>query len=85
MAIGFGYSSSMNSSNEMLGCKSLSLSCVRSIEDEALKFCHIAREEEASRDRVSMIRNQRLRCHHASIKVHQAYLISTVITIQMNG
>ena len=33
-------------SNKFL--KSISLNCVRSIEDEPLRFCHVAREEEAS-------------------------------------
>ena len=50
MAIEFGCSSSINGSNEMLGCDSLSLSCVCLIEDGVLRFCHVACEEEASLD-----------------------------------
>ena len=50
-----GTSSSINFLDEMLGCELLSLIHVRLIEDGALKFCHVAREEEASRDRVRLI------------------------------
>ena len=50
VAVGFGSSSSINGSDEMLGCKSLPLSHVRSIEDGALKFCHVACEGKASPD-----------------------------------
>ena len=45
MAIRFDSSSSMNGSHEMFGCKSFQLSCVHSIEDGALKFSHVTREE----------------------------------------
>ena len=48
VAIGFGSSSSINGSDETLGCESLSLSRVCLIEDGALKFFHVTREEEAS-------------------------------------
>ena len=47
MPIRFGSSSSISGSDEKLGCESLPLSCVYSIEDGALRFCPIAREEEA--------------------------------------
>ena len=46
MSIGFGSSSSINGSDEMLGCESLPLSCVHLIEDGALKFGRVACEEE---------------------------------------
>ena len=46
MDIGFGFSSSINGSDKMLGYESLPLSRVRSIEDGALSFFHIVREEE---------------------------------------
>ena len=36
--VGFGSSSSINGSDEMLGCKCLPLCCVRSIENEELRF-----------------------------------------------
>ena len=48
MAIGFGVPSSINGSNVMLGCESLHLSDVHLIEDRALRFCHVAHEEELS-------------------------------------
>ena len=57
----FGYSSSINGSDETLGCESLPLSRVCPIKGGALKFCHIACEEEASRDFVHLIVNRRLR------------------------
>ena len=85
MAIGFGSSSSINGLDETLECESLTLSYVHSIEDEALKFCHIVHEEEALRNRVRPIVNQRLRCRHTSTKVHRVYLILANITLQMNG
>ena len=71
MAVGFGISSSINDTDEMLGCESLPLSHVCSIEDGALIFCHIAREEEASRDRVCLLQNWHLRyrmCPSKSIR-----------------
>ena len=61
MAIGFDSSSSINNSDETLGCKSLPLSCVYLIEDEASKFLHVTCEEESSRDLVGLIGNRRLR------------------------
>ena len=57
VAIGFGSSSSINGSNRMLGCESLLLSSVRLIKDGALRFCHIAHEEEASRNCIGPIVN----------------------------
>ena len=57
MAIGFGSSSSINRLDEMLGCEALTLSHVCSIKDGALRFFHVAREEESSRDRVCPIKN----------------------------
>ena len=48
MPVGFGSSSSINSSDEMLGCESLPLSRVCSIHDERLRFFHVTREEETS-------------------------------------
>ena len=84
MIVGFGSSSSINGSDETLGCKSLPLSHVRSIKDGALKFYHVAHEEEALRDCVSLIINQRERCHHTFIEVHRGHLISDIITLQMN-
>ena len=56
VAVGFGSSSSINGLDEILGCESLSLSCVRSIEDVALNFFYIEREE-ASHDHVLPIVN----------------------------
>ena len=50
MTVGFGSSSSINGSDELLGCESLPLSCVCLIEDGALRFCHVPREEEESLD-----------------------------------
>ena len=61
MVIRFGSSSSINGSDETLRCESLSLSRVRSIEDGVLRFCHVAREEEGSRDLVLPIVNRRTR------------------------
>ena len=60
MAVGFGSLSAINDLDEMLGYESLSLSCVCSIEDGALRFFHVTREE-ASRDLIRPIRNRRLR------------------------
>ena len=48
--IGFGSSSSVNGSNETFGCELLPLSHDHLIEDGALRFYHVAREEEASHD-----------------------------------
>ena len=85
VTVGFGSSSSINSSNETLGCELLPLSRIRSIEDGALRFCHVAREEESSRDHACLFENRHVRCHHASIEVHWEYLISGVITLQINN
>ena len=79
MAVGFDSSSSINSSNEKLGCKSLLLSHIRLIGEEAPRFFHIVCEEEPSRDPARPIRNPQLRYHHASIKADQALLIIVVI------
>ena len=84
VAVGFGSSSSIKKLDKTLRCKSLPLSHARSIEDGALRFCHVTREEEASRDRVYLIGNRRLRCRHTSIEVHRAYLISAIINLQVN-
>ena len=81
MTVGFGYLASINGLDEILGCESLPLSHVCSIKDGALRFCHIARAEEASCDHVCLIGNRCLRCGNASSEVHQAYLISVVITL----
>ena len=81
MTIRLGSSYSINGSDEMLGCESLPLSYVRSIEEGALRFCHIVREEEASRDRVRPIKNRRLRFYHVFIEVYKVSLISAIITL----
>ena len=73
MVVGFGSSFSINSSDEMLGCESLPLIRVCSIEDRVLRICDIVCEEESSRDCVRPIRNRRLRCRHVFIEVSQAY------------
>ena len=85
VAIGFGFSSSINSSDGKLGCELLPLSQFHLIEDEALRFYHVAREEEVLRDRVRPIENHRLRCRHTSIEVHHMYLTLAVISLKMNG
>ena len=58
MVVGFGCSSSINGSDEILGCESLQLSRVHLIEDGVLIFCHIAHEEESSGDLVRSIVNR---------------------------
>ena len=60
MTIRFGSSSSINDSNETLECKSLLFSCIRSIKDGVLRFCHVAREEEESRDLGRSVVNRHL-------------------------
>ena len=85
MVIVFGSSSSINGSDETIGCELLPLSCVHSIKDGALTFCHVAREAEAWRDRDYSIVNRRLKYRHSSIEVHRAHLISAIITLQING
>ena len=67
------------------GCESLCLSCVRLIEDGALRFCHVAHEEETPRNTCHLISIRRFRCVHVSTEVHRSILISTVITRQING
>ena len=49
MTVGFDSSSSINVLDEMLVFVSLPLRHIYLIEVEALRVCHIAREEEASR------------------------------------
>ena len=85
MTFGFSASSSVKGLDEILGFESLPLSQVHSIEDGALTFYHVAREEEVSHDRVRPIINRCLRCRHTSIKVYRVHFISAVITLQMNG
>ena len=85
MTVEFGSTSSIKGLDEMLRCESLPLIRVPSIEDGALIFCHLTREEEALGNRVHPIVNRCLRCHHTSIEVHREHLISVVITLQMNG
>ena len=52
LAIRFGSLSSINGSHETLGCESLPLSHIRSIEDGALKFFRVMREKVMSCDGV---------------------------------
>ena len=44
VAIEFDVGSSINGSNEMIGCESTSLSHDRYIEDKAPRFCHVKRK-----------------------------------------
>ena len=60
-SLDFGYSSSINDLDETLGCELLPLSHVRSIEGEALRFCHVEREEEPSSNFVRLNVNRHLR------------------------
>ena len=55
VAVGFGISFSINDSNETSGCESLYLSFFRLIEDVALRFHHVVREEETSRNTCRLI------------------------------
>ena len=48
MTVGLGISFVINSSEETLGCESLRLNCVHSIEDQPLRFFRVTREEEMS-------------------------------------
>ena len=57
IVIGFDSSSSINGLGETPGCESLSLSRVRSIRDEAPRFCHVACEEESSCNHARPIKN----------------------------
>ena len=66
VVIGFGSSSSTNGSNEKLGFESLQLSRVLSIEDGTLRFRHVSREKEVSRDLVRLILNWCLRFSYGS-------------------
>ena len=66
MAIRFGSSSSIGGSDEMLGCESLPLSHVHSIKDGALRFCHVAHEEEALRNLIRLIVNRHLKFSYGS-------------------
>ena len=77
-------SSSINGSDEILRCQLSPLSCVRSIEDGALRFRHVAREEEVSHNACRLIFIECSRYSHMSAGVHQAHLISSVITPQIN-
>ena len=79
MAVGFNSSSSMNGSNETIGCKSLLLSRIRSIGEEAPTFFHVVCKEEPLRDPFRLIVNPHLRYCHASIKALQAHIILAVI------
>ena len=62
----------------MLICESSVLSSIHPIE-EALKFFHVAHEEEAPHNSSPLIFIEHSRCNHVSIGVHRAHLISTVI------
>ena len=77
VAVRFGPSSSINDSDETLGCELLPLSRVHSIEDGELKFCHVACEGacEEGANHVRPIVIRRLRCRHASIEIHWAHLM----------
>ena len=81
MSVEFVSSSSINGLDETFGCELLPLSCVRSIEDRALRFWHVAHEEDQSRDHALMILNRRLRCRHTSIEVYSMHLISAVLAL----
>ena len=85
MAVGFDSSYSISGSDKMLGYESMPLSHVRSIKDEAPRFCHVGCEEELLHDRVCSIGNLCLRHRHISNEVHRAHLISAIRTIQING
>ena len=57
MTARFGFVSSINGSDEILGCKFLPLSRVHSIKDGVIRFFHVAHEEEMFCDRVCMVVN----------------------------
>ena len=57
VAIGFHSLSSIKSSDEILGCKLLSLHYIRLIGDEAPRLRHVACEEESPCDPVHLIGN----------------------------
>ena len=75
----------INGSDETLWCESLSLSRVHLIEDGALKFFHVAHEEETPRNACHLIFLGHSECVHVSTGVHRALLISDAITTQMKG
>ena len=58
VTIRFGSLSLINGLDEILGGESLSLNHVHLIEDGALRFCHVAREEEVLQDLVRLIVNR---------------------------
>ena len=68
----------------MSGCELSLLSPIRPIEDEALIFHHVSREEEALSDVHHSIFTSCLGFCHMSLEVHRVHLISAVITPQMN-
>ena len=70
VAVGFGISSSINGSHEMFGCEFLCLSRISSIKDGALRFAHIAHEEETSRNACHLIFIGCSRCVHVSNEVN---------------
>ena len=74
----FVSSSSINNSDEILGCESSPLSLVCLIKDGAIRFCHVAHEE-VSLNACHLIFTECLRCSLVSIGVHRACLISTLI------
>ena len=78
-------SSSINGMNKILGCKSLPLSRVCSIEDRALRFFQIVIEEETSCNAFRLIFIECFGCVHVSMGVHRVLLISTIITPEMNN
>ena len=85
MAIRFVSSFSINGLDEMLGLKSLPLSRVCLIEDGALRFFHVVREEETYCNACRLICIGPFGCVHMSMGVHRALLISAVIIAQMKG
>ena len=66
------------------GCESLRLSHVHLINDGALRFRYVAREEEMLHNACRLIFIERSRCIHMSTGVHRLLLISTIINPQMN-
>ena len=76
---------SVNGLDETLGYESLLLSCVHSIQDCVLRFYHVSREEETSRNACHLIFIGCSRCVHMSTRVHRALLISTFITPRMTS
>ena len=70
MIVRFASSSMINDSDEMLGYKSSSFSPVPLIEDRALRFSIVAREEEASRNAYHLVFIERSRCSHMFAGIH---------------